>query len=54
MIIVGTMALWIIYDIYIWNKGEKTISQYIRQWSEAALPISFLMGYVMGHFTWPL
>lgn len=54
ILIVSTCFIWIIWDIYVWTKGKKTISQHIRSWSDVSMPIVFLSGFVAGHFFWPL
>ena len=58
--IIGTILVWIVYDIYaliMSKKTEYTISYVILQWGEKypflKMVIPFALGILIGHFFWP-
>ena len=53
-IILATIALWLIYDIYLFTNDKETLSAYIRRWSNHMMAIVFIVGFLMGHWFWPL
>ena len=53
-IIISVMFILIAWDVYLYSKDKKTISQYIREYARISMGVTFLFGYLMGHWFWPL
>ena len=39
----------LLYDLYLWARGQKTISQVIIKWSKDIPFIPFMGGFLAGH-----
>jgi len=51
ILILSTLVVWSVYDIYLIIKKEKTISQKITWMSRYKTPaIPLLLGFLMGHW----
>lgn len=52
-ILIVTALVWLFWDLYVWYKGDKTISEYINEWA-GKIPVQFIFGVLCGHWFWPL
>lgn len=53
-IVVGTAVLWILWDIYAYNRwgNAATESVLIDYWTTKFKPVLFLAGFLCGHLFW--
>jgi hypothetical protein len=56
ILIISTVIIWVIFDVYIiYKKGKHaSISAYLIRWFREYSLVSFLTGMVMGHFFWSM
>jgi hypothetical protein len=52
MIIIVTCFVWLGWDLYLYLANKETISIKIRKWSDHMLAISFMAGFLCGHWFW--
>ena len=51
-IIIATAFIWLFWDIYLYIKGEITISEQIYYFSNISLIVPFGVGMICGHWFW--
>ena len=44
--------LWIIWDVYLYVTNKETISRKINKWGLNILPLTFIAGFLCGHWFW--
>jgi hypothetical protein len=53
-VVLGLIAGAILIDIALTMTGKASISKVIQRWQIRFGFVTFLLGYVLGHWTWPL
>lgn len=53
VLILGTFAVWIAWDVYLASKGAATESMTLRQWGEHCTFFPHLIGFLCGHWFFP-
>jgi hypothetical protein len=53
-IVLGLIAVTIIIDVLLTVRGLPSISNVVQRWQIRFGFVTFLIGYVLGHLTWPL
>lgn len=51
-IIIWTLFIWLIWDIYLYANNKETISRKLRNWNKHIMAVSNILFFLMGHWFW--
>lgn len=51
-LILGTVLVWIGWDVYLFLNDKTTISDKITKFGKHVTGVIFLIGFLMGHWFW--
>jgi hypothetical protein len=53
VLVLGTLGIWLVLDLWLYYSGRKTVSQVFWRWSRVSAAVVFAAGLLVGHWFFP-